>query len=131
MNARTSVAYVMVAGFCLILTNVGLIVGDRLGMPLWLTVLLSFAVVATAGYVLHAIFTFRQPLSVRRLLRYEAAMSANIPLTFVTSWIWNVAIGLPMTLAAPAATACLLALNFVLGRWAIAAPSSQVAGTSR
>ena len=129
MNARTPFAYVAVAGFCLLLTNVGLIAGDSIGMPLWLTVLLSFMVVATAGYILHAIFTFRQPLGATRLVRYIIAMSANIPLTFVTTWVWNVALGLPMALAAPIATGCMLAFNFALGRWAIAAPNPQVVNT--
>lgn len=126
MSARTPLAYIAVAGFCLLLTNLGLIAGDSIDMPLWLTVLASFTVVATAGYVLHAIFTFHQPLAVSRLTRYVIAMSANIPLTFATTWVWHVAVGLPMTLAAPVATACMLALNFVLGRWAIAAPNPKI-----
>ena len=123
MRARTPVAYVAVAGFCLALHNVVLIATNAVAIALWLAVLMSFSAVASTGYVLHSIFTFRQPLSIRGLARYALAMSANIPLAYVTTWFWYAAVGLPMPLAAPIASACMLALNFVLGHWAIAAPN--------
>ncbi len=127
MNGRTPFAYVAVAGVCLVLHNAVLIIGDFLGIPLWLGVMISFGIVASVGYVLHGLFTFRQPLAVRRLAKYAVAMSANIPLAFVTTWFWNRVVGLPMALAAPLASVCMLAVNFVLGRWAITAPSEREA----
>ena len=129
MSARTPIAYIVVAAFCLLLHNIILISANGVGIPLWLAVLMSFAAVASAGYLLHAIFTFRQPLSMRRLVRYTVAMSANIPLAYVTTWFWYAAISLPMPIAAPIASVCMLALNFTLGRWAIAAPPSRVVET--
>lgn len=129
MSARTPFAYVLVAGFCLLLHNVILISANAARIPLWLAVLMSFTVVASAGYFLHTIFTFRQPLSAIALVRYGIAMSANIPLAYGTTWFWYAAIGFPMPIAAPIASACMLALNFVLGRWAIAAPKNSTAGT--
>jgi putative flippase GtrA len=119
----------MVSGFCVMLHTANLIVADRIGIPLGLAVLLSFVIVACAGYVLHACFTFRQPLAVSRLVRYSVAMSANIPLAYITIWIWHVAVGLAMPIAAPIASACMLGLNFVLGRWAIAAPRNGIEET--
>ena len=127
MNGRTPFAYVAVAGVCVVLHNAVLIIGDFLGVPLWLGVMISFGIVASVGYVLHGLFTFRQPLAVRRLAKYAVAMSANIPLAFVTTWFWNRVVGLPMALAAPLASVCMLAVNFVLGRWAITAPSEREA----
>ena len=127
MNSRTPVAYMTVAGFCLVLHNVILIASDSIGIPLWLAVLLSFTAVASSGYVLHAIFTFRQPLAVSRFARYAFAMSANIPLAFVTTWLWHVPVGLSMPLAAPIASGCMLAVNYLLGRWAIVPPPSSAA----
>jgi putative flippase GtrA len=127
MNGRTPFAYVAVAGVCLVLHNAVLIIGDFLGIPLWLGVMISFGIVASVGYELHGLFTFRQPLAVRRLAKYAVAMSANIPLAFVTTWFWNRVVGLPMALAAPLASVCMLAVNFVLGRWAITAPSEREA----
>ena len=127
MSVRTPAAYVAVAGLCIVVHNLVLIAGDSLGLALWQSVLLSFVLVATLGYMLHGLFTFRQPLAMRRFVRYAAAMSANIPLAFVTTWFWHDAAGLAMTRAAPIASACMLALNFVLGRWAIAAPKTAEA----
>ena len=129
MNVRTPVAYSAIAGLCIALHNLVLIAGDRLGLPLWQGILLSFALVATVGYMLHGVFTFRQPLAVGRFARYAVAMSANIPLAFVTTWFWHDIVGLAMALAAPIASACMLALNFVLGRWAIAAPMASETAT--
>ena len=125
MTARRSVAYIAVAGFCLALHNGILIAADSAGAALWLAVLMSFTAVAGAGYVLHAKFTFRQPLAMAGLLRYGTAMSANIPLAFITTWLWQVALGLPMALAAPIASACMLGFNYMLGAWAIAAPNTR------
>lgn len=127
MNARAPVAYVAVAGVCILLHNAVLIVGDYSGLPLSVSVLISFVVVASVGYVLHGLFTFRQPLALSRFAKYVVAMSANIPLAFITTWFWHDVVALPMTFAAPIASACMIALNFVLGRWAIAAPNEPEA----
>jgi putative flippase GtrA len=127
MSLRAPFAYAVVAGVCLVLHNLVLIGGDLLAAPLWLTVLASFAIVATAGYALHGAFTFRQPLSPLGLGRYALAMSANVPLAYVTTWLWRDVGGLPMPLAAPLASASMIAINFVLSRWAIAPPAKPLA----
>ena len=129
MIIRTPIAYVLVSGFCVLLHTANLIVADKIGIPLGLAVLASFVIVACVGYVLHGIFTFRQPLAAARLVRYSVAMSANIPLAYITIWIWHVGVGLPMWIAAPIASGCMLGLNFVLGRWAIAAPKNAFVET--
>lgn len=125
MIARAQMAYVAVAGICLVLHNSILVTADTAGIALWAAVLISFIGVAGAGYLLHAWFTFRQPLSVAGLLRYGVAMSANIPLAFVTTWFWHVAVGLAMPWAAPIASVCMVALNYTLGRWAISSPGAR------
>lgn len=125
MILRTSFAYIAIAGICLVLHNAVLIGADHAGLALWLAVLLSFCIVAAVGYVLHTVFTFRSPPGLKAFGRYAIAMSANIPLAFVATWFWHDKAGLPMTLAAPLASICMLALNFVLGRWAIAAKTRQ------
>ncbi len=122
MRIRTPSLYVAVAGFCILLHNAVMILAESAGFPLWAGVLLSFAIVAAAGYVLHARLTFRQPVALLGFARYAVAMSANIPLAFVTTWLFLDQIGLPMPIAAPLASLCMLAVNFVLGRWAITAP---------
>lgn len=129
MIARTSFAYIAIAGICLALHNAVLILSDHAGLALWLAVLLSFGIVATVGYVLHTIFTFHSQPGVKAFGRYVIAMSANIPLAFVATWFWHDKAGLPMTLAAPIASICMLALNFVLGRWAIVPKTRQAPAT--
>jgi putative flippase GtrA len=127
MSVRTPIVYVAVAGLCLLLHNAVLIVADSVATPLWAAVLISFMTVAVTGYLLHGLFTFRQPLKLLAFARYAIAMSVNIPLAFVTTWFWHDPVGLAMTMAAPIASLCMLALNFVLGRWAIAAPDARLA----
>lgn len=123
--ARPRLVYLAVAGFCLLLHNVILVAADSLGITLVVAVLASFVVVACAGYLLHAGLTFRQPFALSGLIRYGAAMTANIPLAFVTTWFWHQFAGLAMILAAPIASACMLVLNYALGKWAIGSPRAR------
>lgn len=125
MIARTTFAYITVAGICILLHNLVLIGADSMGLSLWLAVIISFCVVASVGYVLHGLFTFRQPLGPMAFARYALAMSANIPLAYVMTWLWHDQGGLAMPLAAPLASMCMLAVNFILGRWAIARPAPR------
>jgi putative flippase GtrA/SAM-dependent methyltransferase len=120
MIVRTTLVYGAIAGMCLLLHNATMIAADRAGVPLLAAVLLSFALVAPTGYALHSRLTFREPMRLRALLRYGLAMSANVPLAFVTTWVWHTLVGMPMIWAAPLASACMLAVNFVLSRWAVA-----------
>lgn len=119
MSARTPFIYFAVAGICIVLHNGLLIAGDAMGLPLWASVLASFLLVVTVGYVLHGLFTYSQPLTVASFARYGIAMSANIPLAFVIIWLWKNIGGLSMIYAAPIASACMLAINFLLGAWAM------------
>jgi putative flippase GtrA len=119
MIGRTTLIYGAVAGLCLLLHNATIIAADHAGAPLLAAVVLSFALVALTGYALHSRLTFRRPMGLRAFLRYALAMSANIPLAFVTTWVWHTPVGLPMVWAAPLASGCMLAFNFALSRWAI------------
>lgn len=119
MKVRTPFIYLAVAATCIVLHNGVLIGGDAIGMPLWATVSASFVIVASVGYVLHGLFTYSQPLTMANFAKYGIAMSANIPLAFVTIWLWKDIVGLSMILAAPLASACMLAINFLLGAWAM------------
>lgn len=127
MKARTSLAYLAVAGWCLVLHNVILIAAHFLAVPLWLAILISFAAVVVTGYGLHAFLTFRQRLSLSAFARYAIAMSGNIPLAYLATWFWYAAVKLPMPLAAPIASVCMIAVNFLLSRWAILTPGRAAA----
>ncbi|EBI0064990.1 TPA: GtrA family protein [Citrobacter amalonaticus] len=119
MKIRTSFTYLCISGCCFLGHNAIMIVADSLCVALWLAILLSFAIIATVGYILHSLFTFKQPLSFAGFGRYTISMLLNIPLAFVSTWIWYHWLEFPMTIAAPLASLCMLVLNFLLSRWAI------------
>jgi putative flippase GtrA len=96
-----------------------MIAADRLGLILPAAVLASFVVVVMSGYALHSRISFRQPIGLRTFVRYAFAMSANIPLALAVTWLWIGPAGLPMTIAAPLGTICMIAVNYSLSRWAI------------
>ena len=100
--------------------------GDWLGWPYGGSILVSFSVSAVTGYILHSLATFNEPISMRRFMRYATAMTANIPLAFVAIWIWHDLAGLAMLWASPIATVCMVAVNFLLSRWAILAQSTRM-----
>ena len=116
---RTTLVYGAVAGVCLLLHNAIMIIADHAGMRSLAAVLLSFSLVSVTGYALHSRLTFRRPLRLSSLLRYSLAMSANVPMAFVITWLWHVLMGLRMVWAAPVASACMVVLNFLLSRWAL------------
>lgn len=117
--SRSVVAYAMVSGLCWIMSNAVLIAGDWANLPLSLSIGLSYALVAVTGYGLHTLVSFQQPLAWAAFARYALAMSLNIPVAFAAVWLWRDSVGLPMLWAAPLATLCATAINFVLSRWAI------------
>lgn len=119
MIARPAFAYSAVSALCLLLHNTIMIGGDWLGWPYFFSILLSFCLSATTGYLLHSLVTFGEPVTVRRFLRYSAAMTANIPLAVVATWIWHDVAGLAMVWASPIATICMIGVNFLLSHWAI------------
>jgi putative flippase GtrA len=125
MVARVTLFYCTVSGVCLVLHNLIIIGGDRLGVPMLLSVLASFCASATTGYLLHSRLTFREPLSFDAFGRYAGAMTANIPLAYVMIWFWHELIGLDMALASPIATVCMVGVNLLLVRWAILLPADQ------
>ena len=96
-----------------------MIAAERFYAALWLAVLLSFVITVIIGYILHSTFTFKQPLSLHAFGRYALGMLLNIPLAYVTTWFWYHWLEFPMPAAAPLASLCMIALNFLLSRWAI------------
>lgn len=120
---RHSLPYLIVAGLCLALHNATLIVADVYGLALWLTILLSFVIVATIGYIGHSRATFAQRLSWGAFFRYSAAMTANIPIAYVLIWFLRDFLGLSILLGAPLSSVLMLMINYVLSRWAIFRPA--------
>lgn len=116
---RRPIGYLIIAAGCLLLHNAIVIGGDALGLPLWTGMLVSVLVVNAAGYLGHCRVTFRTTASLRGFVRYAAAMSTNVPAAYALIWLLHDAAGLPMVLAAPAASLLMLVVNYALSHWAI------------
>jgi len=113
------IGYLFVAASCLLLHNAIVIVGDAVGQPLWVAMLASFLIVNSVGYMGHCRVTFRAPATPRGFVRYAAAMITNVPAAYALIWLLHDAASLPMVLAAPAASALMLVVNYALSHWAI------------
>ncbi|WP_298199679.1 GtrA family protein [Novosphingobium sp.] len=120
MRPQAPLRYSVVAASCLLLHNVVLIGGSALGLGTTAAILASFVVVLTFGYLAHCLFTFRERPALGGLARYGMAMAANVPMTFLSIWLLNGVLRLPMTIAAPVSSIALVAVNFGLSRWAVA-----------
>jgi putative flippase GtrA len=119
MTLQSLAAYCVVSGICLLLNNAILIAADLTGCTLFMSVLLSYAVVVVTGYLLHSLISFRQPFGVAAFGRYAFAMAANLPMMFVIIWVGRNLLGLPMSMAAPLATGCMVLTNYLLSHWAV------------
>lgn len=119
MNTGPRLRYLAVSGACLLLHN-GLLIGlNRTGLHYVAACLISFAVVAVAGFALHARFTFAIAADVAAFLRYAAAMALNLPLSLLLLWVLHDRGGMAMVAAAPASTALLIIWNYAASRWAL------------
>jgi putative flippase GtrA len=112
--------YLVVAASCALLHNAVMIGCDWLGIHYVPATGVSYVIVVLWGYVLHARFTFRQPMSARSLLRYALGMAANYPALIALMFVFCSLAGLAVAIAVPISTVILFAWNFVASRWAIA-----------
>ncbi|MEI5689066.1 MULTISPECIES: GtrA family protein [Sphingomonas] len=122
--------YLVVGGSCALINTTVLVGAGALGLPLGLSIAVSFIIVCLAGYALHAAVTFDAPRHWRGFLRYTLAMAANLPMSTLLLWLFARVLHWPMALAAPAVTATMLAVNFLSSRWAITHPTRRTVGMS-
>lgn len=120
--------YLGVGGACAGLHNLVMIGGDRLGAPFPPLILVSYALVVVVGYALHARVTFGEPARWAAFGRYAVAMAGSIPTTFALLLGLRTGLRLPMVLASPTATVLMLAVNFLVSRWAIVRPAPAPTG---
>ena len=113
-HARAIPRYLVVGGCCAVLNNVILVALDRAGVNYVASCLVSFAATVLVAYAFHTRWTFGADRSVLGLLRYGAAMSANLPFAVVMLFVLVSLLGLPMVVAAPALTVIQTAFNYVV-----------------
>jgi putative flippase GtrA len=111
--------FALVGLFCALLHNAIMIGLDRWHVHYALSAVISFAVVALAGYALHVSFTFRERASLASAWRYTAGMAANYPVTVALLFVMCDVAGLPMAIASPLATVAMFGWNYLASRWAI------------
>jgi putative flippase GtrA len=96
-----------------------MIVGDLLGGHYLPLTFLSFLLVTPLGYWLHSGVTFGARMSLRGLLRFSSGIAAGFPMSLLAMALFVSGLGLPVVVAAPAATAVLFIWNYVVTHWAI------------
>jgi putative flippase GtrA len=118
--------YVVVGALCAGLYNAIMIAGDWLGAGHMSKAALNvaantvaFVINIAVGYTLHCKFTFSEPMSLRGLVRYTAAMLLNLPLSIGGIGLFNGLLRLPMWVASPLVTALLFAWNYAATHWAV------------
>ena len=117
--ASYPVRYLIVAGACLVLHNCILIAANWSGLTLWQAAALSFCILLLVGYAMLTTFVFNVGFSWPAFGRYFTAMAANFPLSSGLLWLFFEVARQPMSVAAPAASVAMVALNLVISRWAI------------
>ncbi|MBC7634725.1 MAG: GtrA family protein [Acetobacteraceae bacterium] len=103
----------------MVASNVIIIALDWIGQSMFVAVLCSFFVVVVIGYILHTFFTFSAQPGWAGFFKYAAVMSINIPISLAALALFFTWMGLPMVIAAPAATVLSLAVNYAGTAWSM------------
>ena len=117
--SRTPVRYLTIGAGCALLNNAILIGADLAGLHYAAATALTFVTTVPLAYGAHALWTFGAPLSWRGLARFVAGSVSSLVVAAVIIAALRGALGLPMLLAAPLATAAMVLYNFVVARWAV------------
>lgn len=112
--------YVAVAAISAVLGNIILIVGNHYGYGTTVLFTFSWFVTGTLTYVLHALFTFRQPFKLGSWLRFLLGAAAGIPAFWLLIQLFEAVIGWPMFVAAPLATGIMFGYHYANARLSIA-----------
>ena len=96
-----------------------LIAADARGLPLLVGVLLAWLCGGTIGFAWHCRITYARQLDLAAYFRFLAGAMLGIPLAWAAVWLFARALGWPMWLSAPTATALLFGYHWLNARLAI------------
>lgn len=116
---RAPIRFAIVGLLCATAHNAILLAADLWHIHYALSCAISYVIVVSLGFALHVRYTFQQPATAASFWRYGLSMAANYPLTLALLFLMCDIAGWPVAVAAPMATALLLAVNFLASRWAI------------
>jgi putative flippase GtrA len=111
--------YTLVGLFCVIANNAILIAVDLAGGHYLLGTVVAFLVVTPTAYGLHTYFTFKSEPSIRAFVRFSATVATTYPIIILMLALLCSGLRLPVTIAAPIASAVMFLWNFVAAHWAI------------
>jgi putative flippase GtrA len=115
-HRRTIPRYLIVGAALALISNLILIVFDRLGIHYAVSCVVAFLVTLVLAYWLHTHWTFEANRSFVGLFRYGAAMLMNVPISIMLLFMLVTVGGMSMILAAPAATVLLTLCNYLIAR---------------
>lgn len=111
--------YTLIGLFCAAANYAVLLAVDWAGGHYMLGILIGFVIVSPTAYVLHSLFTFAEPFSLRALVRFVAGLATTYPVAAGMMVLLCSGMGLPVAIATPIATVALFIFNFVMAHWAI------------
>jgi putative flippase GtrA len=117
--AGRTVRYTLVGAICAVLNNILIIGGAFFGVNYVVMSFAAFAFVTTFAYLMHTSFTFREPRSVRGLIRFSSGVATGFPLFIALMAAFCSGLGMSIAVATPLSTILLYVWNFGLAHWAI------------
>lgn len=106
--------YVQVGLVCALINNAIVIGMDRFACPYPLSVTVGSIVSVTAGYLLHAAYTFRSRATLAGWLKFGAANVTGFLLSMGLMFVMCSLVGLSASIAMPLVTLILFGWNYVL-----------------
>ena len=114
-------------GLACAVTNYAIILAvDAVGGHYLIGVLIAFLGVTPFGYLLHAQFTFAEPLQWKSFVRFAAGVATAYPIAVLMMVLLCSGLDLGVAIATPIATVALFLWNFAMAHWAIV-PRFQLA----
>ncbi len=123
--------YLLVGLTCAAIHNLIMFATDWAGIHYLAGLVISFLVLAPAGYLLHSLYTFEKAVEPQRFLRFSATLLAGFPLNLVLMALFVSVVHLSVPTATAICTALLFLWNFVAARWAIVSRIAPATGNNR
>lgn len=114
--------YLSVGVICALLFNVVMIGGAILDVGYVTSFIISFFVVTSLAYALHARHTFRTQSSWLDFARFAATQLVGAGISFALLAFFCSGLGMSAKVASPLCTLCLLFWNFLATHWALGSP---------
>lgn len=111
--------YTFVGLVCATVNFLIILAVDYLGGIYLLGTISAFLIVTPIGYVLHSLFTFREPLNTKAFARFAIAASAAFPIALTVMVVLCSGLHFSVAVATPVMTIVMFLWNFAAAHWAI------------